>query len=266
MTPVALIGLGLISGTGAGLLAGLIGIGGGIVVVPVVYYGLVSSGFSTDHAAHVAVSTSLASILPAAVVSSLSHWRYGNADLAFLKQWGLGIAVGVVVAQLSAPYVRGSILIAMFASFCLLVAVRFAAPGRFRPILETPPSGSSRQIAGFGIGLVSGFAGVGGGILTNIVMMLSGISMHKSIGRAAAAGVVVGAPAVVVAALGPSFGEPGQLGGINLPLLACIAPAQAGAAWVGAHWAQRTSADGLSRLFAIALALTGITMLRSSLQ
>jgi uncharacterized membrane protein YfcA len=95
MTTASLICLGLLSGVGAGLLAGLIGIGGGIVVVPVVYYGLVSSGVLADHAAHVAVSTSLAAILPAAIVSSLGHWRAGNTDFAFLRDWGPGIAVGL---------------------------------------------------------------------------------------------------------------------------------------------------------------------------
>jgi uncharacterized membrane protein YfcA len=265
MTPLALVGLGLTAGAGAGLLAGLIGIGGGIVVVPVVYYGLISTGVLPDDAAHIAISTSLAAILPAAIVSSLGHWRHGNTDLLFIREWGPGIALGVIAAQLSAPYVRGSLLIAMFATFCLIVALRFAAPSRFRPILPRPPSGSSRQIASFGIGLVSGFAGVGGGILTNIVMTLSGVPMHKSIGRAAAAGVVVGAPAMVVAAFGPTFGDPAQLGSINIPIWACIAPVQAVAAWIGAHLAQRISGDTLSRLFAAALALTGITMLRSSL-
>src|SRR5215471_19171404 len=94
MTTASLICLGLLSGAGAGLLAGLVGIGGGIVVVPVVYYGLVSSGVSADQAAHVAVSTSLAAILPAAIVSSLGHWRAGNTDFAFLRDWGPGITVG----------------------------------------------------------------------------------------------------------------------------------------------------------------------------
>ena len=265
MSTASLICLGLLSGAGAGLLAGLVGIGGGIVVVPVVYYGLVSSGVSADQAAHVAVSTSLAAILPAAVVSSLGHWRAGNTDFGFLRDWGPGIAVGVVVAQFTAPHLRGSVLIGVFAAFCLIVAVRFAAPGRFQPILTEPPSGNWRRISGLSIGLVSGFAGVGGGIMTNIVMSLSGLSMHKSIGRAAAAGVMVGAPATIVAALAPNLGDAAQLGSINLPIWACIAPTQAAAAWIGAHLAQRTSANALSRVFAVSLAATGILMLRSSL-
>ena len=76
MSTLWLILLGAVSGAAAGLLAGLIGIGGGIVVVPVVYYGLVEAGTPDDQAAHVAIGTSLAAILPAAVISSLARWEH----------------------------------------------------------------------------------------------------------------------------------------------------------------------------------------------
>jgi uncharacterized membrane protein YfcA len=176
---LALIALGAAAGAGAGLLAGLIGIGGGIVVVPVVYYGLLSSGVPSDEAVHVAVATSLAAILPAAIVSFLAHRRAGNTDFAFLRDWGPGIATGVVAAQVAAPHMRGTFMTAIFALLCLIFSVRFAFPQHFRPLAERPPGGSFRRLAAAGIGLSSGFAGVGGGILTNIVMTLSGLPMHK---------------------------------------------------------------------------------------
>jgi uncharacterized membrane protein YfcA len=265
MSALWLVCLGLISGAGAGLLAGLIGIGGGVVIVPVIYYGLISAGASADQAAHVAVATSLAAILPAAIASSVGHWRAGNTDLAFLREWGPGIAIGVVAAQLVAPHLRGSLMTGMFGLFALMAAVRFAAPGRFRPAFEQPPNGNFRVVAGLGIGLVSGFAGVGGGILTNIVMVLSGVPMHKSIGRAAAVGVVVSLPATLVAAFASSPAQAADIGSINLSMWGCIAPAQAVAAWFGARLTQRIAADNLSRVFACALALTGVAMLRASL-
>jgi uncharacterized membrane protein YfcA len=189
-----LILLGMVSGAAAGLLAGLIGFGGGVVIVPVVFYGLVKAGIPADRAAHVAVGTSLAAILPAAVVSSLAHWRAGNTDIRFFRESGPGIGTGVVAAQLAAPHVRGSVMTGVFAVLCLAFAARFAVPSRFSPILERPPAGWFRSIAGAAIGLASGMAGVGGGILTNIAMTLAGMLMHKSICRAAAARVVVSLP------------------------------------------------------------------------
>ncbi len=198
MAAFSLICLGLVSGAGAGLLAGLVGIGGGIVIVPVIYYGLLAGGFSVNEAAHIAIATSLAAILPTAVASTIGHWSAGNTDFAFLREWGPGIAVGVFTAQLAAPYVRGGLMTGVFALFTLIAAIRFAAPGRFRPLTAEPPNGNFRHIAGLGIGVVSGLAGVGGGIMTNMVITLTGLPMHKSIGRAAAVGVVVSLPTTLM--------------------------------------------------------------------
>jgi uncharacterized membrane protein YfcA len=265
MSTFWLVVLGTVSGAGAGLLAGLIGIGGGIVIVPVIFYGLVETGAPADQAAHVAVGTSLAAILPAAIVSSLAHWRTGNTDLRFLRDWGPGIATGVVIAQLAAPHVRGAVMTGAFALLCLTFAARFAFPSRFGPILQRPPAGGFGSIAGAAIGLSSGLAGVGGGILTNIVMALSGMPMHKSIGRAAAAGVVVSLPATIVAAFATGGTAPTQLGSIDLAVWASVAPTQAVAAWFGARLAQRVTGDSLSRIMAVALLATGAVMLHSSI-
>jgi uncharacterized membrane protein YfcA len=156
------------------------------------------------------------------------------------------------------------LLTGVFALFCLAVAWHFAMPGWLQPLAAKPPRGRFCHFAGAGIGLVSGFAGVGGGILTNVVMTLVGMSMHKSIGRAAAAGLVVSIPATLVAVLGPASLEGGSLGSINLPMWACIAPAQAAAAWIGAQVAQQITGETLSRIFAVVLAGTGLVMMHSS--
>ncbi len=265
MDNLGLILMGVIAGGGAGLLAGLIGIGGGIVIVPVVYHGLIRTGMSADAAAHVAVATSLAAILPTAVVSFLGHWRAGNTDVGFLREWGPAIGAGVIVAQLAAPHVRGSLMSGTFGLLCLPFAVRFAAPLRFQPVVDQPPGGVFRQIAGVGIGAISGFAGIGGGILTNIVMTLSGLPMHKSIGRAAAAGIVVSLPATIVALLASKSQYSTVVGSVDMVVWVCIAPAQAVGAWFGTQWASSISGENLSRVLSIALVFTGIIMLCSSL-
>lgn len=264
MSSFWLVLLGMFSGAAAGLLAGLIGFGGGVVIVPVVFYGLVEAGTPADQAAHVAVGTSLAAILPAALVSSLAHWRAGNTDIGFFREWGPGIVTGVVVAQLAAPHVRGSVMTGIFALLCLTFAARLAFPSRFGPVLERPPAGSFRGIAGTAIGLCSGLAGVGGGIFTNIVMTLAGMPMHRSIGRAAAAGVVVSLPATLIAAFASAASAPTRLGSIDIAVWMAIAPAQAAAAWFGARLAQRVAADNLSRIVAVVLLATGAVMLCSS--
>ena len=152
------------------------------------------------------------------------------------------------------------------AFLCLVFAIRFAFPQRFKPLVERPPGGRFRHVAGLGIGAFSGFAGVGGGILTNIVMTLSGLPMHKSVGRAAAAGIVVSIPATIVAAMATEAMQPTQIGSIDCAIWACIAPAQAIAAWFGAGLAARISADHLSRIFAVALAISGFAIVHSVLR
>ena len=261
---LSLVVLGACAGGCAGLLAGLLGIGGGVVIVPVVFYGLVINHMTPDLAAHVAVSTSLAAILPAALISSFTHWRAGNTDLDFLLAWGPGIVFGVVAGQLAAPHLRGAVLTGVFAMVCILFAVRFIFPGRFRPLRQTPPGGWLRHALSAGIGLSSGLAGVGGGIVTNVVMNLSGVSMHKSVGRAAAVGVVVSVPATIVAAFGPGPQGVTHLGTIDLTVWTCIAPTQAIAAWMGARLAQHIDGPQLSRVFGLVLVVTGTAMLRSA--
>lgn len=265
MSEMSLIILGAGAGTVAGLLAGLLGIGGGIVIVPVIFYGLVINHMGPDVAAHVAVSTSLAAMLPAALISSFTHWRAGNADLAFLRDWGPGIVIGVVAAQVAAPYLRGSVLTGFFGLMCLVFAARFALPERFQPLRQSPPENALRHLLSIVIGVSSGLGGVGGGTVTNIIMNLSGVPMHKGIGRAAAVGVVVSVPATIVAAFAPTVSHSAtQLGSIDLAVWACIAPSQAVAALVGARLAQHIGGFQLSRVFALVLLVTGTVMLRSA--
>jgi uncharacterized protein len=130
--------------------------------------------------------------------------------------------------------------------------------------MDQPTTRAFHSIAGATIGLCSGSAGVGGGILTNIVMTITGMPMRKSIGRAAAAGVVVSLPATFVAAFASAASASTRLGSIDLAVWMAIGPAQALTAWFGARLQQRIAAENLSRIMAFALLATGAVMLRSS--
>src|SRR5690349_13564945 len=114
--------------------------------------------------------------------------------------------------------------------------------------MERTPGGRFPGVAGAAIGLSSGLAGVGGGILPDIFMSLTGMPMHKSIGRSAAAGVAVSLPATLGAAFASGGSAPTQLGSIGIAVWAAVAPAQAVAAWFGARLAQRVAADNQSRI------------------
>ena len=217
MSVTWLIWLGIVSGSGAGLLAGLIGIGGGIVVVPVVYFGLLTSGIPQDEAVHVAVATSLAAILLAAIVSFLTHRRAGKYGLRLPEGRVSGYRGGRCHGA-----VRGSARAGQCNDCNLCRALSgFRGPVCFSQTLSPlsgPATGAFRHVAGVGIGLSSGFAGIGSGILTNIVMTLSGLPMHKSIGRAAAAGVVVSVPATIAAALASKANHALEIGSVDITM------------------------------------------------
>ncbi len=107
----------------------------------------------------------------------MGHRRAGNTDVSFIRDWGPGIAAGVIVAQLAAPHVRGSLMTGIFGLLCLVFAVRFALPQYFKPMADQRCGGLFRHSASIGIGVCSGFAGIGGGILTNIIMTLLGLPL-----------------------------------------------------------------------------------------
>lgn len=210
MSVLALIALVVAAGAGVGMLAGLIGIDGGIVIVPAMYYGLLSAGASADQAAHVAVATSLAAILPAALASSFGHWHAGNTDIAFLRAWGPGIAIGVVAADLVAPHLGSSVLTGTFGLFTLM-AVRFAAPRRLHALFIQAPNGDFRRVAGLGIGRASGFAGTGAGTL-------SGWHSRTSTLVALTLGAMMSMPA---AGLAETSDEPAQFAVLGVGLTPC---------------------------------------------
>ena len=105
---------------------------------------------AAERRSRIAVATSLASIVPASVVSFVKHLKSGHADLGFLRDWGPGIVLGVAAAQIVAPYLDGKVLETVFAGLCLLFAYRFAFPDRFAPVLDAPPGGFFRHCASLG--------------------------------------------------------------------------------------------------------------------
>lgn len=121
---MSLLAVGLLA-TGAisGVVAGLLGVGGGIVIVPVLYHLFTTMNISADVRMHLAVGTSLATIIATSSSSIRAHWRRGAVDTALLRQWGPWIFVGVLVGTALAGLVRGALLSAVFATVALIVAV-----------------------------------------------------------------------------------------------------------------------------------------------
>ena len=181
-----LLGVGLFGG----VLAGLLGVGGGIVIVPVLYHLLDLLDVDSDVAMKLAVGTSLATIIPTSIVSMRSHLRKDAVDVALLKSWGPAIAIGVVIGAVLIGIVEGEVMIGVFAVTAAAVAIHMAfAPESLR-LAESLPRGMSRLGIGMVIGVISTMMGIGGGTLTVPTLVLCNYPIRRAVGTASGRGML----------------------------------------------------------------------------
>lgn len=254
----------LLTGAVGGLLAGLLGVGGGIVIVPVLDLVLSSMGVDPSVRMHVAVATSLATIIPTAISSSRAHHAKGAVDMAQLKRWSIAIFLGAVAGVLIASRVTGDVLSAVFGVIALLVAIKMLLPLEGRHIAEAIPGGPGGQLLPFAIGGFSSMMGIGGGTLSVPTMTLFNFPIHRAVGTAALFGLLISVPAAIAFVI-TGWNVPGlptgSLGYVNLIGLAIIAPVSYFAAPWGARLAHSLSKRRLSILFGLFLAAVSARML-----
>lgn len=254
----------LLTGVFAGLVAGLLGVGGGIVSTPILFYlfGLVGVGDAVRM--HLAVGTSLALIVPTAVISTLAHETRGAVDRAILRSWGPPMLAGVLLGILVAGAVAGIILTLAFAVVALLVASTLVL-GRPEGLFGTRlPGWPLKDGLAALIGLVSVMVGVGSGALAVPVMSAFGYPIHRAIGTSAATGLIVAVPgALAFAWMG--LDTPGRtsfcLGFVHLPALAFMLPAAMAVAPWGARLAHLIRPQHLRVVFAAFLVVIAGRML-----
>lgn len=189
----ALIAAGALSG----LLAGLFGVGGGAILVPVFYQVYELLGVPEAVRTHVAVGTSLAIIVPTSIRSFHAHYRRGAVDMAILRNWVIWLPLGTIAASVVAAYISGRDLRIIFAVLSLLIAIRMFLNRAHWKLGDTLPTGPLNGTAGFGIGLFSGLMGVGGGVLANLWMTLFGRTVHQSVATSSGVGVLISIPGLI---------------------------------------------------------------------
>ncbi|WP_420409760.1 sulfite exporter TauE/SafE family protein [Hoeflea sp.] len=186
----ALAGAGLV----AGVLAGLFGIGGGAILVPVFYQVFGLLGIDEAVRMHLAVGTSLAIIVPTSLRSFLSHKARGAVDMALLKSWIVPIPLGVAVASLIAAWVSSGGLRAIFAIIAVLVGVRMLFNRVTWRLGDDLPPNPWRTGVGVIIGLLSALMGIGGGVLNNTFMTVFSRPVHQAVATSAGVGVLISIP------------------------------------------------------------------------
>jgi uncharacterized protein len=262
LLPVAAVML--VTGVVGGILAGLLGVGGGIVIVPVLEIALGVLGVDAALRMHVAVATSLATIIPTAISSSRAHHARGAVDSALVRRWGLMLLVGSAVGSLLASQVHSSTLAAVFGVVALLVAVKMLLPLDGFTLARDVPRHPAAQLLPLSIGGLSSMMGIGGGTLSVPILTLLGQSVHRAVGTASLFGLLIGVPATLVYAFAGTAQAnlpAGNIGYISVPGFALIAPATVFAAPWGARLAHRLSKQRLGQLFGAFLLLVACRML-----
>lgn len=264
LSELLLLALGLAAtGIFAGVLAGLLGVGGGIVIVPVLYQIFSVLGIDEAIRMHLAVGTSLGTIIITSIRSVRAHAQKGAVDWDMLRHWAIPVLIGVLTGTALASQVSGRGLTLVFASVALIVAANMAfGKETWRLGSQLPSKPVQYGVAG-AIGMLSAMMGIGGGTFGVTFMTLFGKNAREAVATSAGLGVLIGVPGVVGFILS-GWGEPAlppfSLGYVNLVGLALIVPLTILSAPWGAHLAHSISHKALLRAFAFFLALTSCQM------
>ena len=266
---LGVLALGLVlAGVFGGLIAGMLGVGGGIVVVPLLHYVLGVLGIDESVRMHIAVGTSLATIIPTSFSSVTAHNKKGAVDWALLRRWAAPMVVGVLIGSALAGYASGRTLSLVFVCVAIPVALHLAFNGEERRIASRLPEGLGGLALPAFIGGVSTMMGIGGGTVGVPAMTLCGVPIHRAVGTASAFGVIISIPGTLgmIAAGWHAHGlPPYSLGYVNLLGFVLIAPASYFMAPVGAYLAHEMDRKRLRVAFAFFIAVTAGRMLWDAL-
>ena len=252
------------TGVFAGILAGLLGVGGGIVIVPVLFFLFQSFGVSPESAMLVATATSLATIVPTSISSIRSHNKKGNVDFYLLKRWAVFILMGVLVGSWLVTRVEGTMLTMLFGVIAALSALNMLFRTGKSALYPKLPNITGQTVMGASIGFFSSMVGIGGGTISVPLLTLYNYPAHKAIGTAAAIGLIISLPGtltMLILGSTPTDAPAGTFGLVNLFAFTCIVPLTVLFAPVGASLAAKLDAIKLKKIFAFVLLFTGLRML-----
>ena len=246
----------------AGFMAGLLGVGGGIVMVPALYYAFTVLDFDILTRMHLSVGTSLAIIIPTSIISTKTHMEHNAVDFKMVKSFGVFILIGVVAGTFLAVNLKTSALVLFFSIFAFMVGLFFIF---FREsLLENPKKISEivKKISGTIIGIISVPLGIGGGSLMVPFMRTFGYDIRTSIGTAAAIGFLIAVSGTIMMITGgkiiDNVNTPYSIGYINMIGFIVFVPVTMFMARLGAKAVYRINKNLLSKIFGTFLIIVSI--------
>lgn len=259
-----LIPLLIFLGLASGFMAGLLGIGGGIILVPGIYFLFKTLGYSESVLMHLAVGTSLAVIIPTGFSSARAHFKRGAVKFDLVKNIGPGIVLGVAAGTVVASILSGNELTLLFAIALICFSFLMQIPPKVRDDAGHGIGKAKGTFGGFFVGMLSSLMGIGGATLNVPFMTLNGVGIHNAVASASALGPFIALPGTlgfVWIGWGQAGLPPFSLGYINLLAFALIAPLSFLAAPYGAAAAHKVSVKTLRRIFSLFLIVVALKMM-----
>ena len=246
----------------AGFMAGLLGVGGGIIMVPALYYAFTVLDFDIVTRMHLSVGTSLAIIIPTSIISTKTHMEYDAVDFKMIKSFGIFILLGVIIGTFLAVNLKTPALVLFFSIFALMVGLFFIFLRE--QLVENPKKISNfiKNISGVIIGFISVPLGIGGGSLMVPFMRTFGYDLRKSIGTAAGIGFLIAVSGTTTMIIGgnliDNINTPFSIGYINLLGFAVFVPVTMIMARLGAKTVYKINKKILSKIFGTFLIVVSI--------
>ena len=181
----------------SGFLAGLFGIGGGAILVPVFYECFRLAGVPLEVRMPLCIGTSLAIIIPTSITSFRAHFNRGAVDMVILKQWWLPVVIGVLAGSVTARYAPERLFKIVFVMVAYSAATRLLLARDSWKIGEDFPKGPLMKVYGFVVGLLSTLMGVGGGLFLNLLMTFYGRPIHQAVATSSALAVLISIPGAI---------------------------------------------------------------------
>ena len=258
----------LVIGAFAGVLAGLLGVGGGIVLVPAFFYAFQTLGYGGAQLMQLCLATSLATIIVTSIRSVMSHNKKGAVDWGLLKGWGIGIALGSVIGVAAAASLRSTTLQGLFGVLALVIGLYLGLGKAEWRVADAMPKGIRRIVLSPLVGFMSVLMGIGGGSFGVPLMSLHNVPIHRAVATAAGFGVIIAVPSVIgflFVPIDPASRPPFTIGAVNLVAFAVIVSMTMITAPWGVKLAHAMDPKPLKRIFGAFLILVALNMLRRAL-
>tara|TARA_Y100000590_G_scaffold263995_1_gene296566 strand:- start:2346 stop:3131 length:786 start_codon:yes stop_codon:yes gene_type:complete len=246
----------ILSAIPVGFMAGLFGIGGGLISVPVLFYIFESVGLDKAFIMHLAVGTSFAIIIPTSIISTLTHMKYKSVDFKIVKTFGLFVIFGVILGTLFAASLKTKSLILFFSVMTMFFALYFLLSIEKSNVVKKEMKLIYKAISGFLSGFLSAPMGIGGGIINTPILRMFGYPINIAIGSSAALGFLISLVAAIGFAISGTYlniEAPFSYGFVNIPAFFIFVPITTIMAKLGAKTVHKVNKKIIGKLFGIFL-------------